>query len=124
MAAAAAALSGPQGFLAPQLARLRTQRDETLAALSAMGLPCPRPEGAFYAFPQITPTLGKTTPAGTKITDDLSFCRALLHEALVAVVPGSAFGDGGAIRLSYAGPAAELTEALARMGKFVLALEG
>ncbi|MCA3244064.1 MAG: aminotransferase class I/II-fold pyridoxal phosphate-dependent enzyme [Alphaproteobacteria bacterium] len=124
MAAAAAALAGPQDFLHAQTARLRAQRDETLAALAAMGLPCPMPEGAFYAFPQITPTFGKTTPGGTKITDDLNFCTALLHEALVAVVPGGAFGDAGAIRISYAGKGAELTEALQRLARFVGSLQG
>lgn len=123
MAAAAAALSGPQDFLRTQTTRLRAQRDETLTALAAMGLPCPTPAGAFYAFPQITPTFGKTTPAGSKITDDLSFCTALLNEALVAVVPGGAFGDAGAIRISYAGKGAELTEALQRMASFVAALQ-
>ncbi len=123
MAAAAAALSGPQDFLAPQLVRLNRQRDETLAALRQMGLTCPMPQGAFYAFPQITSVFGKVTPAGTRLTDDLSFCTALLNEALVAVVPGGAFGDAGAIRISYAGNAAELTEALARLAKFCAALQ-
>lgn len=122
MAAAAAALSGPQDFLHTQTARLLGQRNETLAVLQSLNLPCPTPEGAFYAFPQIAPLFGKTTPAGTKITDDLSFCTALLHEALVAVVPGSAFGDGGAIRISYAGKPEELTEALSRLKTFVQGL--
>lgn len=119
MAAAAAALSGPQEFIQAQTTRLLKQRDETLAMLKELGLPCPTPEGAFYAFPQITPTFGKTTPTGTKITDDLSFCTALLNEALVAVVPGGAFGDAGAIRISYAGKPEELTEALMRLQGFV-----
>jgi aspartate aminotransferase len=122
MAAAAAALSGPQEFIHVQTARLLEQRNETLAMLQELGLPCPTPEGAFYAFPQITPMFGKTTPAGSKITDDLSFCTALLNEALVAVVPGGAFGDAGAIRISYAGKPEELTEALRRLKGFVQSL--
>lgn len=121
-AAAAAALSGPQDFLAEQKARLLTQRDQTLAALDALGLPCPRPEGAFYVFPQVKGLFGKTSPAGRAITDDVSFCEALLTEAKVACVPGGAFGDSGAIRISYAGKQAELTEALTRMTRFVAGL--
>jgi aspartate aminotransferase len=122
MAAAAAALSGPQDFLSLQKERLLAQRNQTLEVLKELALPCPTPEGAFYAFPQITPTFGKTTPKGTKITDDVSFCTALLNEALVAVVPGGAFGDNGAIRISYACKAEELTEALKRLKAFVQSL--
>lgn len=119
MAAAAAALAGPQEFLEAQKERLLAQRDITLMMLSDMGLPCPVPEGAFYAFPQITSCFGKTTAQGTPITNDISFCTALLNEALVAVVPGGAFGDAGAIRISFAGKEADLREALARMAAFV-----
>lgn len=122
MAAAAAALSGPQTFLEEQKARLLRQRDATLAALATMGLPCPTPEGAFYVFPQIIGTFGKTTPAGVQITDDVSFCQALLNEALVAVVPGGAFGDAGAIRISYAGKDAALTEGLTRLANWLKTL--
>jgi len=122
MAAAAAALSGPQDFLETQKARLLAHRDLTLAALATIGLPCPVPEGAFYAFPQIASLFGKTSAKGTPITDDLSFCTALLNEALVAVVPGGAFGDAGAIRISFAGPESELREALTRLRAFVQGL--
>lgn len=123
MAAAAAALSGPQEFLETQKERLTAQRDLTLMMLSDMGLPCPEPEGAFYAFPQVAGCFGKTTPQGTLIADDVAFCTALLNEALVAVVPGSAFGDSGAIRISFAGKEAELREALGRMMQFVQSLK-
>lgn len=122
MAAAAAALSGPQGFLEGQKARLLKQRDITLAVLKDMGLSCPVPEGAFYAFPHIHTLYGKVSADGRAITDDVSFCEALLHEALVAVVPGGAFGDNGAVRISYAGKEAALVEGLSRMAKFVAGL--
>lgn len=123
MAAAAAALSGPQDFLVEQKARLVKQRDEALAALKGLGLECPVPEGAFYVFPQITACFGKTTPGGMVISDDVAFCKALLAEEKVACVPGGAFGDAGAIRISYAGKPAELTEALARLARFVRGLK-
>lgn len=123
MAAAAAALSGPQEFLETQRTRLVKQRDETLVALAAMKLPCPKPEGAFYVFPQIKGLFGKTSAGGRKIADDVAFCEALLAEEKVACVPGGAFGDAGAIRMSYAGKAVELTEALGRVGRFVMGMK-
>lgn len=119
MAAAAAALDGPQDFLEVQKARLLKQRDLALASMGRMGLACPVPQGAFYIFPQVKSLFGKTTAQGAVVRDDVSFCEVLLREALVAVVPGGAFGDSGAVRISYAGKEAELTEALARVESWV-----
>lgn len=123
MAAAAAAMTGPQDFLMAQKARLLKQRDITMAALEAMGLPCPLPEGAFYAFPQIKGVFGLKTPGGKEVRDDVAFCELLLEEALVAVVPGGAFGDAGAIRISYAGKENELAAGLKRMGEWIGSLK-
>lgn len=124
MAAAAAAFSGSHDFLTVQKARLVKQRDMALAALAEMpGISCPKPEGAFYVFPQIKSCFGKTTAGGTKITDDVTFCQALLAEAKVAVVPGGAFGDAGAIRISYAGKEADLVEGMNRLKAFVAGLK-
>jgi aspartate/methionine/tyrosine aminotransferase len=53
----------------------------------------------------------------------VAFCELLLEEALVAVVPGGAFGDGGAIRISYAGKEAELVTGLSRMKAWIEGLE-
>jgi len=65
---------------------------------------CAEPTGAFYAFPKISHYFGKTTVAGTTITDSVSFVEALLDETMVAVVPGTDFGGCGPdhIRLSFA----------------------
>ncbi|MCP5405206.1 MAG: pyridoxal phosphate-dependent aminotransferase [Pseudomonadaceae bacterium] len=123
MAAAAAAFGGDQNFLAEQKARLMAQRDTALAALANMdGVTCPVPQGAFYVFPQVRALFGKTSAGGRLIDSDVAFCEALLAEARVAVVPGGAFGDDGAIRISYAGKADELAKGLARMGEFVASL--
>lgn len=119
MAAAAAAMDGPQDFLEGQKGRLLKQRDITFEALETMNLPCPKPEGAFYAFPQIKGLFGLQTAGGKTVKDDVAFCELLLEEALVAVVPGGAFGDGGAIRISYAGKEAELVEGLKRMAAWI-----
>jgi aspartate aminotransferase len=61
--------------------------------LTAMpGVSCPRPTGAFYAFPDIGAHFGKQSPDGRDIVDSVSFATALLEEAGVAVVPGADFG--------------------------------
>ena len=56
------------------------------------GVSCPRPTGAFYAFPDIGAHFGKRTQTGREILDSVSFATALLEDAGVAVVPGADFG--------------------------------
>jgi aspartate aminotransferase len=123
MAAAEAAYRGPLDFLTPQLTRLQKHRDMCLATLKKLNLDCPVPEGAFYVFPQIGNCLGKTSAGGTKISSDETFCEALLAEHKVAAVPGGAFGDPKAIRLSYAGKEEALQAGLAGLEKFVTSLK-
>jgi aminotransferase len=79
--------------------------------LRSIGLRCFEPGGAFYAFPSIE---------NTGMTDE-EFAERLLMEEQVAVVPGSAFGEGGRgyIRCCYATSMANIEEALRRMGRFV-----
>jgi aminotransferase len=79
--------------------------------LKDIGLPCFEPRGAFYAFPSIK---------GTGMTSE-EFAEKLLKEEKVAVVPGTAFGQGGEgyVRCCYATSLAEIEEALSRMGRFV-----
>ena len=79
--------------------------------LNRIGLPCFEPEGAFYVFP----SLAKTG------MDSETFCKRLLQEERVAVVPGSAFGDCGEgfARISYCYSIKHITEALRRMERFV-----
>ena len=82
----------------------------------AMGLTCFEPRGAFYAFPNITST-GLSSQ---------EFCRKLLEEQKVAVVPGTAFGacGEGFVRCSYAYSVEQIAEALARMAAFVKKYQG
>ncbi len=79
--------------------------------LHDIGLPCFEPKGAFYAFPSIK---------GTGMTSE-EFAEKLLREEKVAVVPGTAFGQGGEgyVRCCYATSLADIEEALLRMGRFV-----
>jgi aspartate aminotransferase len=122
-AAATAALDGPQDIPAQKCADFAKRRDEVLAALHAIpGVRCPRPQGAFYAFPDISVAFGKKH--GTmSIDNDVDLCSALLEAKGVACVPGSAFGEPRAIRISYTCKPAELTDGLQRMQQFFAELK-
>ena len=72
------------------------------------------PRGAFYLFPRVSSFYGKTI-GGTTIDSSLDFCNYILEEALVALVPGVAFGMDDHIRISYASSEAELKEAVKRI---------
>ncbi|HWO73883.1 MAG TPA: aminotransferase class I/II-fold pyridoxal phosphate-dependent enzyme [Dehalococcoidia bacterium] len=87
------------------------RRALVVRACRQMGLELVEPHGAFYAFPSV---------ASTGL-DDEAFAERLLLEERVAVVPGSAFGPGGAghVRICYAQKYDLLEEALARMARFV-----
>jgi aspartate aminotransferase len=65
------------------------------------GLKVPVPDGAFYAFFDVSAHFGKTF-GDKRVTDSLSFCTALLEQAHVNLVPGSAFGAEGFVRMSFA----------------------
>lgn len=109
--AALAALAS--GDAAVEEMRVRYDRRRLLihAGLNALGLDCCEPQGAFYAFPAI----------GASGMDDHMFADRLLAEERVAVVPGSAFGPGGAghVRCSYANSYDNIQEALQRTGNFM-----
>jgi len=122
-AAAVAALTGDQAFLATRAAAFQRRRDLVVAALNdTPGLHCPTPEGAFYVYPSVAGVIGKTAPDGRAIADDGAFAAYLLDEARVAVVQGAAFGLSPAIRISYATSDAALTDACARIRAACLAL--
>ena len=72
------------------------------------------PQGAFYVFFNVSAYFGRTL-RGYDIADGDAFCTYLLHEAHVAIVPGSAFGADAYARLSYASSEAALREAIGRM---------
>ena len=87
------------------------RRSLIVNGLNQIGLSCFVPKGAFYAFPSISVT-GMSSQ---------EFCTKLLKEEKVAVVPGNAFGQCGEgyIRCSYAASIEQITEALARMERFM-----
>jgi aspartate aminotransferase len=121
--AAVEALNGPQDFIPPNNAMFIRRRDLVVSMLNdATGIVCPKPEGAFYVYPSIAGCIGKTTPAGTKITNDEDFATALLEETGVAVVFGAAFGLSPNFRVSYATSDDALQEACTRIQTFCAGL--
>ncbi|MBU4317147.1 MAG: pyridoxal phosphate-dependent aminotransferase [Proteobacteria bacterium] len=92
-------------------AELKHKRDLAYHALSAL-VPCVRPDGTFYVFPNISSCLKKDETSG-------DFARDVLEKTGVAVVPGEAFGMDGHIRLSYAAPENLLTEGLERLCDYI-----
>jgi len=122
-AAAIAALTGPQDVPAAKNAEFQAKRDQVLAAMNAIpGVVCPRPQGAFYVFPDISCAFGKSHN-GVMIENDVDFCNALLDAKGVACVPGSAFGEPRALRISYTCPTPQLAPGLQRFQEFFAELK-
>ena len=73
----------------------QARRDFLVKALNDLGFTVAKPNGAFYVFAKLPGSAG---------TDDVAFAKKLVHDAKVATIPGSYFGDGGEgyLRLSYA----------------------
>ena len=116
-AAAIAALDGDQAVVADMAAEYRKRHDFLVAALNDIpGFECRRGEGTFYAFPRVSVAL-----ENLDLADDVALTELLIDEANVAVVPGSAFGAPGYIRLSFACSMATLEEAVARIKRAVSA---
>ena len=110
--AALAALTGPQDFIVQSRVAFQRRRDMVVELLNqAPGLHCAVPQGAFYAFASCQDLIGKTTPTGTHLDSDEAVVNALLDEAGVATVHGSAFGLGPYIRIAYALDDASLQKA-------------
>jgi aspartate aminotransferase len=118
-AAAAAALDGPQEYLAVRAATYQSRRDLVVAALNEIpGMSCHNPDGAFYVFPDISAFIGKTSKSGTRIADDEGFAMTLLNEAHVATVQGAAFAMSPHIRISTATSSETLRQACTRIAEF------
>jgi len=109
--AALEALRNGEEDVRGMVAEYDRRRRLVVERLNAMGLPCPEPRGAFYAFPNIG-------PSGM---NDETFAERLLMEERVAVIPGSAFGEAGAghVRICYAQKYELLEEAMDRTERFV-----
>jgi aspartate aminotransferase len=115
-AASVAALTGDQSFLKDNAELFERRRDLVVSMLNqATGMTCPRPEGAFYVYPEFSALIGKATPGGKTIVTDEDFVTYLLDDAKVAAVQGEAFGLSPAMRISYATSDELLREACERI---------
>jgi aspartate aminotransferase len=100
--AAVEALNGTQKYVESMKKEFEKRRNYIVEKLNAIkDIKCRKPEGAFYVFPNIKSFLGKTFN-GKVISTDIELADYLLECAKIAVVPGSAFGAEGYIRLSFA----------------------
>jgi len=116
--AAVAALKGPQQCVVEMRAEYIHLRDHVINGLRSIpGVKCTLPEGAFYAYPNVSSFFGR---GGVKSASDLA--GKLLREVHVATVPGEGFGTSDHIRVSYATSIAELDRGLERMRKFLASL--
>jgi aspartate aminotransferase len=116
--AAVAALKGPQQCVEDMRQEYIRLRDHVVKGLRSIpGLRCTLPQGAFYAYPNVSSFFGRS---GVNSASDVA--GKLLREAHVATVPGEGFGTGEHIRISYATSAEELDRGLARMRKFFASL--
>ena len=112
-AAALEALDGDQGVVAEMAAAYRKRHDFLIPALNALpGFECRAGEGTFYAFPRVSEAIERLD-----LSDDVAFTEVLLREAGVAVVPGSAFGAPGYLRISFACAQGTLEEAVRRLDR-------
>ena len=120
---AIAALEGDQTHVADNLNKFEKRRQLIVDLINDIpGLSCALPDGAFYVYPDCSGLIGKTTPAGTPLTSDTDVATFFLEEALVAFVPGIAFGMSPYFRISFATHEDILIEACARMKQAVLKL--
>ena len=121
--AAVEALNGPQDHLPKFRKAFEERRDLVVSMLNqAKFLECPTPEGAFYVYPSCQKALGRKTQAGKVIETDEDFITALLEQEGVAVVHGSAFGQGPNFRISYATSTKVLEDACSRIQRFTASL--
>lgn len=115
--AAIAALDGDQSPVREMTAAYKTRHDFVIGALNDIpGFECRPGEGTFYAFPRVTGAM-----AALGLGSDTALVEHLLSEADVAVVPGSAFGAPGYIRLSFACSMKTLEEAMRRIKRAISA---
>jgi aspartate aminotransferase len=122
--AATAALAGPSEEFPAMLAEFDRRRRFLVDALGSLpGVTCASPQGAFYAFPDVSSLLGRKSRTGRPIATSYDLADYLLETARVGTVAGAAFGAEGYLRLSYATALPKIEEAVARMRAALAALE-
>ncbi len=113
--AAVAALSSPSPDLPGMLEEFKRRRDSVVHALQNIpGVEAGFPQGAFLLFFSVKAYIG-TSYKGNVMKSDIDLCNALVSEERLVLVPGTAFGMSGYLRLSYTSPMAQLEEAMTRL---------
>ena len=120
--AAAAALAGPQDSVRTMAAEFDRRRTYLVGRLQAMpGIRCVVPQGAFYAFPNVSGLFGRRWQGGT-LRGSKDVCEFLLDEARIAVVPGIEFGSDHHVRFTYATNFEAISEGMDRMAAAIAAV--
>ena len=113
-----AALTGSQECVGTMRKAFDERRVEMVKLLRAIpNVSCREPKGAFYAFPDLSAYIGKKSPEGSILDDDVQLCDWLVEVGKVAVVPGSGFGAPGFVRLSYATSMENIRDGVGRLAK-------
>ena len=117
-AAALAALEGDQSCIKSMVEAFKSRHDFVVQALNAMpGVRCQAGDGTFYCFPNVEDAIARVRG----VTNDVELAERLLSDAGVALVPGSAFGARGYLRLSFATSMDNLSKAVDRLSDFLTA---
>jgi aspartate aminotransferase len=117
--AALEALTGPQDSVATMQAEFSRRRDYVIDRIKDLPeVTCLPPEGAFYAFLNVSKHFGRTL-GGRRVVDSTSFCMAALSSVQVALVMGSAFGAEGYVRMSFAAELANLKKGFDALSRFL-----
>jgi aspartate aminotransferase len=114
-----AALDGPQDCVAAMRDEFCARRNLVCERLGRTpGIKFSKPDGAFYVFFDVSACFGRTIGA-VQVSDSLVFCKACLEQAHVNLVPGSAFGTEGFVRMSYANSREELEGGLSALARWL-----
>jgi aspartate aminotransferase len=117
--AALAAVSGPLTAVDEMKVAFDRRRRAMVSALNEIeGVECPTPHGAFYAYADVRPLLGRSFDGVTPATS-ADLAALILEKVEVAVVPGEAFGPSGYLRLSYALGDEDLATGVGRLQEFL-----
>ena len=121
--AALAALTGPQDTVTEMVRHFQRRRDLVLKLLGDIPeVICPKPQGAFYVFPDVSAYFGKKD-GGTVVGNSDALADYLLEKAGAAIVPGTGFGDENTLRLSYAVSDEDIIRGLGRVKEALLNLK-
>ncbi len=115
--AALAALTGSQQCVADMRSAFDERRQVMHGLLAEIpDVDCMMPQGAFYAFPDLSAYVGRKTEDGTALKTDVALCEHLVAAGKIAIVPGSGFGAPGFARLSYACSIDDIRTGVKRLG--------